>query len=163
MTKIEKLDLVEGFETAYGGIAQQLAIVPDAALLFVPSIPDAWSINDHLAHLLDADMAICFRLRACIAQPGFSIPVWEEEEWHARLHYETQDGRACFALSSGIRMMACSSIRARVDQDWNEFWVQHPVRGKLGLVDLLSIYRDHGKTHEGYIQRNREAWEARKR
>jgi len=162
MTTQDKIQLVAGFEGAYQGIATILAVLPDEALRFQPPLPDAWSINDHLAHLLDADMAVCFRLRASVAQPGFSIPLWEEEDWHARLHYEAEDGRTCFALSLGLRKMTGASLIANSHHSWDEFWVQHPVRGKLGLVDLLKIYTEHGKTHEGYIKRNKEAWEARK-
>jgi hypothetical protein len=163
MTKHEKLELVEAFEEAYNGIANLIAVLPDEALHFIPSIPDAWSTNDHLAHLLDADISTCFRLRVSMAQPGFAVPVWEEEEWHALLHYEAEDGRRCFELALGLRAIACASIKANIDLDWNEFWVHHPVRGKMGLIDLLAMYRDHGKTHEGYIKRNKEAWEAQKK
>jgi hypothetical protein len=161
MTQHEKLALIEKFERAYSGIEGILAILPDEALRFAPPIPDAWSTNDHLAHLLDADIAVCFRLRASIAQPGFMIPLWEEEEWHTHLHYEAEDGRTCFALSRGLRMITSASIRASASLEWSEFWVQHPLRGRLGLVDLLELYSDHGKIHEGYVKRNKEAWEAR--
>jgi len=161
MTAKDRIELVEGFEHAYGGIAMILAALPDEALLFTPPIPGAWCVNDHLVHLLDADISVCFRIRASVAQPGFHIPVWEEEDWHDRLHYKAQSGRACFALAQGLRATTCASLRALVDQDWNEFHVVHPVRGKLGLVDLLNLYRDHGKTHEGFIKRNKEAWDAR--
>lgn len=161
MTTKEKIELVDGFEHAYGGIAMILAALPDEALAFVPPIPDAWSVNDHLVHLLDADLSVCFRLRVGVAQPGFHIPAWEEEDWHERLHYEAQSGRQCFALAQGLRSTTCASLRALADRDWDEFFVMHPMRGRLGIVDLLSLYRDHGKTHEGFIKRNKEAWERR--
>ena len=116
MTMQEKRELVGSFERAYEGIAGLLADLPDEVLHFVPPIPDAWSTNDHLVHILDADMSICFRLRICIAQPGFAIPVW------------------------------------------NDYWVRHPQHERLGLSDLLVMYRDHAKKHEGFIKRNREDW-----
>jgi hypothetical protein len=163
MTKQEKLAFVDAFEDAYQGIAALLAVIPDEALRFTPPLPDAWSINDHLVHLLDADLAVCFRLRVAIAQPGFAIPLWEEQDWHDRLHYEAQDGRNCFGLARGLRTMTGACLRANAEHDWNEFWVQHPLRGKLGIIDLLKVYTDHGKTHEGYVKRNKEAWETRKK
>lgn len=161
MTAKDKIELVEGFEHAYRGIATILAALPDEALAFIPPFPDAWSTNDHLVHLLDADLSVCFRIRAAVAQPGFHIVVWEEEDWHERLHYGAQSGRESFALAMGLRATTCSMLKAIADQDWNEFFVMHPQRGKLGLVDLLTIYRDHGKTHEGFIKRNKEAWQSR--
>lgn len=161
MTTKDKMELVDGFEHAYGGIAMILAALPDEALAYVPPIPDAWCTNDHLVHLLDADLSVCFRLRVAVAQPGFHVPIWEEEDWHARLHYGAQSGRSCFALAQGLRTTTAASLKALGDADWNEFFVLHPVRGRLGLVDLLGIYRDHGKTHEGFILRNKEAWERR--
>jgi hypothetical protein len=159
MTHQEKVGLIESFERSYDGIAALLAVVPDTALKFLPALPDAWSINAHLAHLLDADISCCFRLRASVAQPGFVVPVWEEEQWHDRLHYDQADGRSCLGVALKLRALSCATIRACADDDWNEYWVMHPVRGKLGLVDLLTIYQGHGKLHEGYIKRNKEAWE----
>ena len=161
MTAKDKLELVEGYERAYGGIAQIIAALPDEALSFMPPIPDVWSTNDHLVHLLDSDLSVCFRIRVSIAQPGFLIPLWEEEDWHERLHYEAQSGRDCFALAVGLRKTTAATLKALLDKDWNEYHVVHPRNGKMGIVDLLKLYWDHGKTHEGFIKRNREAWEHR--
>ena len=161
MTTKDKIELLEGFEHAYSGIAMILASLPDEALAFIPPIPDSWCTNDHLVHLLDADLSVCFRIRVSVAQPGFHISLWEEEDWHERLHYEAQSGRTCFALAQGLRGTTCASLKALVDKDWSEFYVMHPKRGKMGLIDVLSLYSDHGKTHEGFIKRNKEAWERR--
>ncbi|MEI6874982.1 MAG: hypothetical protein WCL50_07615 [Spirochaetota bacterium] len=160
MTRQEKLKLIESFERAYEGIGGLLAKLPDEALEVLPHIPDAWSTNDHLTHILDSELMICFMLRASIAEPGFVVPIWDEKDWHRLLRYEAQDGRKCFTFALGIRTETCASLRANVDLDWNAFWIHYPRHEKLGLADLLERYRDHAKTHEGFIKRNKEAWEA---
>lgn len=160
MTTKEKLELVDGFDRAYDGIGLLVATLPDEAISYTPPIPDAWSINSHLVHLLDADTAICFRLRVAVAQPGFLIPVWDEEAWYARLEYASISGRVAFGQAIGMRRLYSTWLRSLAGKDWNEFHVQHPIRGRMGLVDLLAAYRDHGRTHEGFIKRNKESWES---
>ncbi len=161
MTRNEKLDLISKFETAYTLVDELIAGLSDEALRFAPALPDAWSIHDFLVHFLDADTSLCFRIRGAIAEPGIAAPVWEEELWHGRLHYEVEDGRRCLELAKGLRSFVAASLRALVDEDWSKFFFTHSVRGKLDLLALLEMYREHVTFHVPLIKRNRDAWKAR--
>jgi len=163
MNREEKLDLIAKFESAYGVVEETIKDLPNEALLFVPPIEDAWSINDFLVHFLDADANLNLRLRGAIAEPGIATPAWDEEAWHARLHYEAQDGKRCLELAKGIRSFLGRALRSVVDEDWGAFYFTHPVKGKTELSALLASYRDHVAFHVALIRRNREAWQARVR
>ena len=157
MTKNEKLELISGFEKAYSLIDSLIAGRPKEALSFVPPIRDAWSINDHLVHLLDADVSCAFRIRASVAEPGFAIPVWDEEAWQARLRYAEEDGLACLAEAEAMRARLAAFLRRIVDEDWSGFQVEHPKRGRLELASLLTMYREHVAFHAPLVKRNLEA------
>lgn len=157
MSTDEKLTLIAEFEKAYTPLIQCLDTLDERTRWFVPKLPDAWSIEDHCTHLLDADANMNFRVRASIAEPGARVPVWNEESWKACLAYGSTDSRACIAIAVSLRSFIAESLRALVDEEWSMFWVEHPVRGKMTLVDILSLYRDHVAVHQVYVDRNIKA------
>jgi hypothetical protein len=158
MTREKKLELIEDFESGYSIIDEMLENVGHEELLFVPSIRDAWSINDFLVHFLDADQSLAFRLRTAIAEPGMAVPLWDEEAWHDKLHYETEDGPTCLSLAKGIRAFLAASLRSVLDDDWDGLYIMHPTKGKMNVADLLETYRQHIVFHQPLIRRNMRAW-----
>lgn len=160
MTKAEKLELISKFERAYSPIEAQIAGLSKADLQFVPPVKDAWSINDTLVHLLDADMALWFRIRIAVAQPGFAIPAWDQEAWQARLHYGEDDGPAFLEEAKALRRRLAAFLRRIADEDWAGYYVNHPERGKLDLAALVAMYRDHIAFHVPLIKRNLDALKA---
>ncbi len=161
MTKAEKLDLISKFESSYDLVDELIKGLSDEALRFAPPLPNAWSIHDFLVHFLDADTSLCFRVRGAIAEPGIAAPVWEEELWHERLHYEAEDGRRCLELAKGLRTFIAASLRALVDEDWSRYHFTHATKGKMSLEELLGMYREHVTFHVSLIKRNKDAWKAK--
>jgi hypothetical protein len=162
MTREEKLSIIDRFEKAYGAVDGLVESAPDEALAFVPPIEAAWSVNDQLVHLLDAEANLCYRIRGAVAEPGAAVPVWDEEAWQTRLRYGKSDGRRCLALAEGLRAFYAGGLRALLDEDWAAYQVRHPTRGILSLEAILEMYRDHVAFHLRLIKRNLDAWKARK-
>ncbi|HTX71611.1 MAG TPA: DinB family protein [Rectinemataceae bacterium] len=163
MDRQEKLALISKFESAYDIVAELIKNLSREALLFVPPIADAWSVNDFLVHFLDADANLNLRMRGAIAEPGIAAPAWDEEAWHARLHYEQQDGPGSLELARRIRASLATTLRSVIDEDWSAFYFAHATRGAVSLEDLIVTYRDHVAFHLSLIKRNIEAWTARAR
>ncbi len=161
MTRDDRLGLLDRFEGAYSLVSSQVERLSAEALAFIPAIPEAWSVNDHLVHLLDAEVAVFFRIRLAQAEPGSRIQPWDELAWQARLGYASQDGRRCLAQAMALRSTAAAGLRHRVDEDWSAFWLEHPEKGKMDLVRILEIYRDHLAFHAPFIKRNLDAWKAK--
>jgi hypothetical protein len=158
VTNEEKSALVDKFDSAYAPIEGLIKGLPDEALRFVPPIDDAWSISDHLVHLLDGEVAVYFRLRNAVASPGAGIQPWDEEAWHGRLAYGSLDGRTCLDIARKLRAAESAFLRALIDADWSAYFLEHPERGRLGLEQLLEMYREHLAFHAPLIKRNRDAW-----
>jgi hypothetical protein len=158
MTREKKQELISSFESGYSLVDEYIADMGREELLFVPSLRDAWSINDFLVHFLDADQSLAFRIRTAIAEPGKAVPVWDEEAWHDRLHYEDEDGPACLALAKGIRSFLAVGLRSIVNADWDELFIAHPVKGKMTLYTLIEAYQQHVVFHLPLIRRNRRSW-----
>jgi hypothetical protein len=161
MTRDEKLDRISAFENGYSRVDELIAGIDREELLFVPAARDAWSVNDFLVHFLDADLSLAFRIRTAIAEPGQAVPVWEEEAWHDKLHYDDEDGPSCLNLAKGIRSFLAVSLRSVADADWSLLAILHPSKGRLGLEELLEMYDQHIVFHLPLIKRNRRAWRER--
>ena len=161
MTKAEKLALIEDFESGYSRVEELCIGIGTDELRFAPPVRDAWSINDFLVHFLDADVSLAFRVRTAIAEPGNSVPVWEEETWHDNLHYDAEDGLACLALAKGIRAFLATGLRSVVEADWSSFCIAHPSRGRMELNTLIEAYQQHIVFHLPLIKRNRLSWQKR--
>jgi len=159
MDMVEQRTLLADFAAAYAPLEKALTGIDAALLAYVPREPaDAWSINDHLVHLLDADMMLWYRARVSVAEPGSAIPVWQESTWRERLAYGSMDGPACLALAVVVRRTMARGFEAFVGGDWSGYAIVHPVRGTMGLADVLRLYRDHAGIHLAYVERNMRAF-----
>ncbi|TXT49360.1 MAG: hypothetical protein FD137_707 [Spirochaetes bacterium] len=154
MDRHEYNALVSAFEHAYDALLDKVMTLSPMAIHFVPSMPDAWSINEHLVHLLDADCNLVSRARSAIAEPGKRIMVWDQEAWREGNNYSRSDGIYCLDLAISIRKFLAESLRTISDEVREAARVDHPDRGVLTLADLLSIYTGHADFHMNYVERN---------
>ena len=70
--------------------------------------PEKWSIVEIVAHLADAELAMGWRLRNMLANPGVALTWWDEAAWAERLGYAQQDA----SLSAGVfRALRESNLR----------------------------------------------------
>jgi hypothetical protein len=160
MERSEFVARVSAFEHAYDALSAKVNGLSTDELNFVPAIVDAWSINEHLVHLLDADCNLVLRLRGAVAEPGRSIPVWDQEAWKEKNNYKASDGLFCLDLSISLRKFLAESLRTLDDAAREAASVVHPERGPLTLVDVLQIYTGHADFHFKYVTRNLDAYAA---
>jgi len=157
MNKAEKEKLITRYETTYTTIQNRVKTLTDEELSFIPDIPDAWSINEHLVHLLEADALGWYRYRAAVADPGARAPGWDQEAWRSRLKYSALDGRACLEEAIRSRAFIGAGCRAVIDDDWSQYYIEHPTKGRMELAELLKMYCGHADFHIPYIERNLKA------
>lgn len=157
MDKAQKEGLIARYETTYKPIQERVKALTKEELDFLPSLPDAWSINEHLVHILEADALGWYRFRAAVASPGAKAPGWDQELWRERLRYAKQDGVACLEEAVRLRRFIGAGCRALIDDDWSAYWIEHPAKGRMDLAALLEMYGGHGEYHFPYIDRNLKA------
>lgn len=158
MEKSEFLALVSAFEHAYDKLSAKANVLSPAELHFIPPIEDAWSINEHLVHLLDADCSMAVRLRGAVAEPGGAPAAWDKEAWRLKNNYGKSDGLFCLDLAVSFRKFLAESLRSLSDEARNAAHYIHPDRGKQDLADILITYTNHADFHLKYMVRNLEAF-----
>jgi hypothetical protein len=161
MDKNEKLSLIDRFERAIEPLIDFVKSAPAPSIDFRPALPGAWSIRDHAVHFLDADTFAYGRLRLTVTQPGAEVFVWNEEAWQQRARYETADALTSLETARSLRRTAGAMARAMADEDWNEYYVRHPQRGRLSLADVLTLYTEHAQFHLSYFRRNLGAFQSK--
>jgi hypothetical protein len=101
--------------------------VAPAELIRRPA-PEKWSIAEIVGHLADAELAMGWRLRNMLANPGVALTWWDESAWAERLGYAQQAA----SLSAGVfRALRESNLRLleSVPRAW---WVEcYGGRGSL--------------------------------
>jgi hypothetical protein len=133
---------------------------PAGLIDFVPPIADAWSIREHIVHVLDADLMAHHRIRYAIAEPGTTVLLWDEGAWKASLGYAKQNVTASVSMIRMLRALTASMLEGLDRETWEKSWSVHPVRGRLTLNDWLGLYAGHVDAHMEYVVRNEAAWEA---
>jgi hypothetical protein len=87
--------------------------------------PEKWSIAEIVAHLADAELAMGWRLRNMLANPGVALTWWDQAVWARRLGYEQ------------------SVPRAR----WVECYGVHEVRGRQTVEEFVRLEATHDVNH----------------
>ncbi len=90
--------------------------------------PEKWSIAEIVAHLADAELAMGWRLRNMLANPGVALTWWDEAAWAERLGYAQQDA----SLSAGVFLALRESNLRLLESVPRARWVEQlwgPRRG----------------------------------
>jgi hypothetical protein len=115
--------------------------------------PEKWSIVEIVGHLADAELAMGWRLRNMVANPGVALTWWDEAAWAERLGYAQQEARLSAEVfrvlrDSNLRLLA-SVPRAR----WVECYGVHEVRGRQTVEEFVRLEAAHDLNHLRQIDR----------
>jgi hypothetical protein len=132
---------------------------PEELLDYRPPIEDAWTIREHLAHVVDTEVNAYVRYRKCIAEPGGRVCVFDEERWKQALGYADQPLEESLSVFKLLRALTYRHLKTLDQTEWNGYFVVHPERGRFSLDDWLATYTGHIDVHEKYIMRNESLWD----
>ena len=100
-------DLIRRYEQGITALEDALRNVPEAVLDRVPA-PGKWTIRQLAAHLADAELVICSRLRWVAAEPGSPLRAFDQDKWANALGYsrrspqQSLEGSPFFPLPPGV-------------------------------------------------------------
>ena len=128
-------------------------------LNFRPDLKDAWTIQEHLVHVMESELALFLRVRQAIADPGSDartgIPL---ESWMEKFDHSKQSVEDSVEAFKRLHLICHSLLKGFADSDWTAYYVQHPTRGKQTLDDILGILAGHVDFHLELIERNEKLW-----
>jgi len=122
--------------------------------------PREWSVVEVLAHLLDGEVALGFRIRKLAAEPGAAIAPWDQEKWTPGLRHRRGDPRTILAAFTALRADTIALVR-RLTPAQRRAAGRHPEYGRLRIDQLLHHWAEHDLIHLEQIRATLQAPVAR--
>ena len=149
------------------GLATDTAIelvkkLPADCLQYKPDITDAWSIHEHVIHMVDSEINAFLRLKTILGQPGSRTFIIDESEWVRKIDYEKENIEDYLDIFKLIRKVERDLILTCIksEKDYSQNYAVHDSFGKVDINTWISWYSEnHISEHLDYIKRNLENWE----
>ena len=116
-------------------------------------VPEKWSIAEIIAHLADAELAMGWRLRNMLANPGVALMWWDQAEWAERLGYAKQDANRSAADFRALRESNLRLLESAPRSRWVECYGVHEVRGRQTVEEFVRLEAAHDLNHLQQIDR----------
>ena len=129
---------------------------------FRPGIEDAWTIREHLSHMMDVEVVYYVWLRRAIAESGVEVwaPSAMRSSWLSDLNYAGQNPADIVVAFKAIRKLNFDLLDRVRESDWDKPHVIHPQAGKLSLRKLAQGVAGHIANHRMFLERNEKVyWE----
>ncbi len=68
-----KKNLLAKYGNDWSKLKEMIDTLPQDVIDYVPDIKDAWSIREHVAHLMDVEIRAFIRYRNAVADPGAAL------------------------------------------------------------------------------------------
>jgi uncharacterized damage-inducible protein DinB len=113
--------------------------------------PTEWSVVEVLAHLLDAEITLGFRIRKAAAEPGTALVAWDQDKWAAGLNHRRAGARTLLATFTALRADTLALLR-RLRPAQRRAAGTHPEYGRLRVDQLLDHWAEHDLNHLAQIR-----------
>jgi len=110
-----------------------------------------WSVTEVLAHLLDAEVALGFRVRKVAAEPGSALPAWDQEKWTEGLRHRRAVPAPTLAAFAALRA-ANVALARRLSPAQRRLRGRHPEYGPLRVDQMLEHFAEHDLNHLAQIR-----------
>ncbi len=139
-------------------LRQALKDMPKEAWEFRPELEDAWTISEHVRHVVDSEANFYLRAKLSVAEPGAVIMALDEEVWAHKVYPPNEELEPYLELFEQLRKILYIFLKGVSAVQAEEAWVTHPVHGRMTLKNILMIYVRHVYSHLEYLERNRKAF-----
>jgi hypothetical protein len=109
--------------------------------------PEKWSIAEIVAHLADAELAMGWRLRNMLANPGVTLTWWDEAAWAERLGYAQQEASLSLRVFRALRESNLRLLESVPRARWVECYGVHQVRGRQTVEEFVRLEAAHDLNH----------------
>ncbi len=121
-----------------------------------PEQEGKWSVLQVVRHLGDAEIAIGFRFRKIMAEPGCSIPAIDQDAWASTFAYNTGTLHQAIDDFEAVRKINLRLLRNTDPALLARFGI-HEERGEESVARAIALYAGHDLYHLAQIERIKEA------
>lgn len=156
MTHEKRQELLDLYRNGADLLESCLSEVPEEAMHYKAG-PERWSVHQIAFHVVDSDINSFMRLRKPVAEPGASVPVYDQDVWAECLHAGSMSRETALGLFRAYRAYNYEYLSAVSEKEWTQSIV-HPEYGEMTLGNVLDLYANHVLWHTDHIERTVNAW-----
>jgi uncharacterized damage-inducible protein DinB len=124
--------------------------------------PAKWSIAEILAHLVDTEIVVSWRMRLVIGQSGAALQAVDQDAWAQTLDYSRQDPKVSLETFGVLRANNLRMLQVLPDSVWENYGM-HSERGTETVAQIVRMYAGHDLNHLAQVDKiARETGEKRK-
>lgn len=117
-------------------------------------VPDTWSLQQLIVHLMDTDQVASYRIKRIVAEERPVVDCYDENALVASLHPEALDAsHVCEAFRLN-RLCVAEMLRSLPDAAFSRVAL-HPEIGEITLGELLRLYIHHVDHHMRFAEEKR--------
>jgi uncharacterized damage-inducible protein DinB len=143
--RLGRRNVVQALRGAPSALARALRGASARALRRRPARRE-WSAAEVVGHLLDAEVALAFRVRKLAAEPGAVVVAWDQEKWTDGLRHRRGDARRMLGAFAALRDANVEQVR-RLSPVQRQYGGRHPQFGRVRISQLLEHWAEHDLNH----------------
>jgi uncharacterized damage-inducible protein DinB len=124
----------------------------DESALREPEAPGKWSILEVVRHLAETELVYRYRMRMSVAQPGSSIPAYDQDRWAVALRYNEDSMESALREIEVLRAANLAWLAGLSDEEMDRAGV-HEERGAESVGRIVALLAAHDLVHRNQIQR----------
>ena len=160
LTASERDELIRRYEQGPAKVRAAWERVPPEARQWRPA-EGKWSAHEVVCHTADSEANAALRIRFLAADPNPTIPGYDQERWAKNLDYHSLPADIALQTVEAVRANTVPLLRRLPESAWTREGT-HTESGSYTAENWLTIYAGHLEKHAGQIDRNLEAWKARR-
>jgi uncharacterized damage-inducible protein DinB len=114
--------------------------------------PAKWSIAEILAHLVDTEIVVSWRMRLVIGQSGAALQAVDQDAWAQTLDYSRQDPKVSLETFRVLRANNLRMLQVLPDSVWENYGM-HSERGKETVAQIVRMYAGHDLNHVAQVDK----------
>jgi hypothetical protein len=133
-----------------------MGLIPEKDLNVRPARENAWTIKEHVIHLVDSEVNGFIRAKSIIAQPNATAFVMEEEGWTKNLARKNEDLKKYLLLFGVVRSLVVDLFQDEPEENWTKDGYLRTYKGetkKVTLEKYFEMYISHVAFHLEYINK----------
>ncbi|MCJ7813272.1 DinB family protein [bacterium] len=137
-------------------LTNRIKNLPEAMFHFRPNRKDAWTIKEHIIHLVDSETNGFIRCKSIIAQPNTECYVMNEESWTKNLSRKNEDVHKYIRLFKMIRDIVYDLLIDEPEENWNKNYFIRDYKGErknITIEKCIELYNHHLNFHIEYIDK----------
>lgn len=147
-------ELLESYGNAYHKLISFLNEIPKEAWQWQPP-HHKWTIHQNIIHLADSEAHSYIRFRRFMAEPGSTVPGYNQDSWAKKLHYHNQNTEDALELYRLLRKMTYGLLKQMPIECW-QHTIEHSEYGTMKMWQWLRYAENH--THIFQMKRVYNEW-----